>query len=110
MKKPLSVKILAGLGGSFIASIFLAIILDSPLGYGIMGVFMFAFLFCAVGLTFSLIISPSKLVEEVYRRADKHSRYSPKKYFHLFTLAMIIVGLAIVAVSSIVWFTHYIWI
>jgi hypothetical protein len=110
MKKPLSLKILTGLGAGFIGSMFVALALNSPLGWGIMGVFMYSFLFYAVVVTFMQVMSPAKVVEEIFRRADKHSFYSPKKYFHLFTLAMMVIGLAIVTLSVVVWFDHYIWL
>jgi hypothetical protein len=99
-------KILGGLGIAFIFSMFLAMILDNSIGYGIMGVLMFGFLFYALFATFRLF-SPVKFYKEINRRAGEDVK-SPKFWGYTFTGAMVAVGLIWVVISMFVYFIYYV--
>lgn len=102
----LKLKFLIGLGASFIVSIFLAITLNNVVGWTIMGICMFGFLFYALGLTFTLM-TPVQFFEILFEKAGDDFK-QPKFYGHLFVGAMVVIGIGFVVVSTYVWFRYYI--
>jgi hypothetical protein len=100
--------ILIGLGGFFIFAIFLALILNNSLGFIIMGIAMFSFLFFALGITFYDVISPRKVVEAMSQKIDEKGIKSAEGMLNAIALPMMAIGLLFVFVSVFVWFKYYI--
>jgi hypothetical protein len=99
-------KILRWLGISFMLSLCVGIILNNSIGWAIVGIFMFGFLFYALGLTFKLI-SPQQFYSVIFEKAGNDYK-QPKFYGYIFTGAMVTIGLIWIVVSVFVWFIYYV--
>ena len=104
--KDFKIKILVILAVLYYISIMLALVLNNSVGWSIMGICMFSFLYYVVGLLFHLV-SPKEFFKTLFKKAGNNIK-KPKFHGYLFAGVMVIVGLFWLVYYTFAWFIYYV--